>query len=400
MTASGEWGRISEDGTAYVKTGDGERIVGSWHAGSADEGLAFFTRKYDDLAAEIAILEGRIGSPAADAKAVAAAARKVRTGLASAAVIGDLELLDTRLQRVLDRAEAKRAAHAEERAAAAEKATEAKRTLVEEAERLAARDDWRATGERFRALVEEWKGIHGVDRRTDSELWERLSTARRDFDKRRRTHFADVERERGLVAEHKERLIAEADKLADSTEWTSTARRFKDLMAEWKAAGRAGREVEEALWVRFKAAQDAFFARRSEAFAARDQEYRGNVEAKEALLTEAERLDPRHDPEAARKRLRSIHERWEAVGRVPREQTHALEERLAAVEQRVRDAASTTRRVAVSESPLVVRLRESVEKLEGRLRRAHEAGDARLAAETEQSLATQREWLARAEQSD
>jgi hypothetical protein len=130
----------------------------------------------------------------------------------------------------------------------------------------------------------------------------------------------------------------------------------------------------------------------------RDAELRGNAEAKEALLAEAERIDPAHDLDAARKRLRSIHDRWEKIGKVPREDMGQLEDRLAAVEQRVRDAGgSGTRHIVETESPLVVRLRESVAKLEARLARAQAAGDQKLEAETAQSLATQREWLAQAE---
>jgi hypothetical protein len=170
-------------------------------------------------------------------------------------------------------------------------------------------------------------------------------------------------------------------------------------MAEWKAAGRAGRDVDDTLWARFKAAQDAFFARRSEALSARDAELSGNLAAKEALLAEAEALDAGRDLDGARKRLRTIHDKWEKVGRVPRESMGALEQRLAAVEQKVREAGTTSRHVVVTESPLVVRLRESVTKLESRLARARAAGDDKLATETEQALTTQREWLAQAEQS-
>jgi hypothetical protein len=208
-----------------------------------------------------------------------------------------------------------------------------------------------------------------------------------------------METQRHAAAEKKEQLAAEAEKLADSTEWTPTARRFKDLMAQWKAAGRAGREVDDALWTRFKAAQDTFFTHRSEALSVRDNEYAANLAAKQALLEEAERLDASSDLDGARKRLRVIHERWDKVGKVPRESMGVLEDRLAAVEQRVRDAGVSTRRVTTTESPLVIRLRESVQKLEGRLERARAAGDEGLAAETEASLSTQREWLAQAERS-
>jgi len=392
------WGRIDDDGTVYVRTASGERPIGSWQAGTPEEGLAYYQRRYEDLAAEVAVLEARAGT--ADPKQVAAAVAKLRAGLPAASALGDLDALDTRLIAVEQVLERRAAERAEQRVAAAAAAADAKRALVAEAQRLSTSEDWRATGDRFRAIVDEWKAIRGVDRKTDSELWEQLSTARREFDRRRRTHFAEMEKGREAAAEAKRRLVGEATKLTDSTEWAPTARRFKDLMTEWKQAGRASREVDDALWSEFKAAQDTFFARRAESLSARDAELRGNAEAKEALLVEAEQLDPTSDLEGARKRLRSIHDRWEKIGRVPRESMGMLEDRLAAVERKVRDAGATGRVVTVTESPLIIRLRESVTKLEARLDRARAAGDDKLLAETEASLATQREWLAQAERSE
>jgi hypothetical protein len=392
-----DWGRIAEDGTVYVRTTEGERAVGSWQAGTVEEGLAFYTRRYDDLAAEVSVLEARITTPSVDPRTVAAAIAKLKESLPTASVVGDLADLDRRLDGVLAKVQERRAAIAESRAAAAGAAADRKRGLVDEAQRLSTSTDWRATGDRYRAIVDEWKTIRGVDRKTDSELWEQLSAARREFDKRRRTHFADLDKQRTQSAERKEQLATEAEKLAESDDWAATARRFRDLMTEWKSAGRAGREVDDALWARFKTSQDAFFTRRGEALSARDAEYAGNLAEKEALASEAERLDPTSDLEGARRRLRTIHDKWEKVGRVPHESVHALEQRLAAVEQRIRDAGVTGRVVTVTESPLVIRLRESVTKLERRLERARAAGDDTLATETEEALTTQREWLAQAE---
>jgi hypothetical protein len=230
-------------------------------------------------------------------------------------------------------------------------------------------------------------------------LWDQLSAARREFDKHRRSHFAELDKQRTRAAEQKDQLATEAEKLADSDDWAETARRFRDLMTDWKTAGRAGRDADDSLWARFKTAQDRFFARRTEALSARDDEYSTDLAAKQALVDEAERLDPSSDLEGARRRLRAIHDKWEKVGRVPRESMQALEGRLAAVEQRVRDSAETARVVTVSESPLVIRLRESVTKLERRLVRARTTGDDKLAAETEEALTTQRAWLEQAEQS-
>ena len=391
------WGRIDTDGTVYVRTADGERAIGSWQAGTPEEGIAYYQRRYDDLAAEVAVLEARAGS--ADPKQVGAAIAKLKAALPEANALGDLDALDKRLDAVSEVLERRFAERAEQRAAAAAASADAKRALVEEAERLADSVDWRPTGDRFRAIVEEWKAIRGVDRKTDSELWERFSTARREFDRRRRAHFADLEKTREAAAATKQKLVAEAQKLVDSTEWTPTARRFRDLMTEWKAAGRATREVDDELWAKFKEAQDTFFARRSETLSARDAEMRANAEAKAALLAEAEQLDPSSDLEGARKRLRSIHDRWEKIGKVPREDMGSFEDRLAAVERKVRDAGETgrARTLTVTESPLVIRLRESVQKLEARLERARAAGDQKLVAETEAALSTQQGWLAQAQ---
>src|SRR5437763_6134874 len=175
----GAWGRIDADGTVYVRTSAGERAIGSWQAGTPEEGLAYYRRRYDDLAAEVAVLEARVST--ADPRQVAAAATKLRRSLPEASALGDLDDLDPRLAGVLDKVELRFAERAEQRQAAAAAAADAKRVLVAEAERLATSEDWRVTGDRFRAIVEEWKAIRGVDRKTDTELWEQLSTARREF---------------------------------------------------------------------------------------------------------------------------------------------------------------------------------------------------------------------------
>jgi Domain of Unknown Function (DUF349) len=395
---STEWGRIDEAGTVYVRTAEGEREIGSWHAGTPEDGIEFYARRFTELAAEVTLLEGRAKSDASDPTAVSDAARKLREVIPSAAALGDLDTLLLRLAAVQVMIDARLAAKKAERVAASNAAADRKRELVAEAEKLSASGSWKATGERYRAIVEEWKAIRGVDRKTDTALWEKFSQARRQFDARRRAHFSEVDQQRGVVAETKTKLAVEAEKISTSTEWTSTARRFRDLMTEWKAAGRASREVDDELWTRFKTAQDVFFSKRSEAFSARDSELGANLEAKRALIAEAEALTSA-DPDGARKKLKSIHDRWEKIGHVPREAKDQIENRLAEIESKLRDVSSTSRKLTVTESPLVIRLRESVGKLEARLVRAQAAGDAKLIAETEESLATQRQWLTQAESS-
>ncbi|HWO61049.1 MAG TPA: DUF349 domain-containing protein, partial [Umezawaea sp.] len=295
------WGRVDADGTVYVKTADGERVVGSWQAGEPEEGLAHFARRFDDLRTEVELLVARLSSGAGDPKHALTSAKHVRDTLKDAAVVGDLEALAKRVDHVLAKAEEglEKAKTAKE--AARTQSVARKQELVEEAETLANEStQWKTTGDRLRQILDEWKTIRGVDRKTDEQLWRRFSKARDAFNRRRGSHFADLDRQRGVAKNRKQELVEEAEKLIQSDDWGPTAGRYKDLMVEWKAAGRAPKEADDVLWQRFRAAQDAFFARRSEAFNERDAEFGTNAQLKEALLAEAEAIDPSGDLEAAR----------------------------------------------------------------------------------------------------
>ena len=109
-------------------------------------------------------------------------------------------------------------------------------------------------------------------------------------------------------------------------------------MTQWKAAGRAQRDAEDELWARFRGAQDVFFQARSAVFDERDAGERENQKLKEALLVEAETLLPVTDLKAAKATCRSVAERWEEIGHVPRDARPKLEGRLHTVERTIREA--------------------------------------------------------------
>ncbi len=391
--AANEYGRVDADGNVYVRAGEAERLVGSWLAGAPEEGLAYFGRRYEDLAAEVDILERRV---AADPSRAAASASRLRADLAGAAVVGDLAALDARLAAIVDSAATRQSEVAEQRAAARAEAIAVKEDLVAEAERLAESNEWRHAEEHMRQLVERWKGLARLDRKTDDALWSRLAAARSTIQRRRRVHFAELEEKRKASQVRKTELVREAEELAASTSWGPTSARFRDLMTEWKAAGGAPKAAEAELWSRFRAAQDTFFAARAASRAERDKEVRSGLDAREALLNEAEALDASSGAVGARKRLRDIQRRWDALPSVPRDTAGQLERRLAAVEERVRDAESARFRPDPSDNPLVVRLNESIAKLERRIARAEQAGDTKAAAEARSALEAQRGWLAQA----
>ncbi|WP_019853506.1 DUF349 domain-containing protein [Actinopolyspora mortivallis] len=393
------WGRIDSEGQVYVHTSAGDRFVGAWQAGEPQEGLAHFARRFDDLRTEVELLETRISTGAGDPKQALSNARHLRDGLPEASVVGDVDALAARLDHVVARAEDAVERARQEREKARADAVARKEALVAEAEQIGAEStSWKAAGDRLRAILDEWKTIKGVDRKTDDALWKRFTKARDAFNRRRGSHFAELDRQRNAAKERKQELVAEAESLTESTDWGPTAERYKQLMAEWKSVGRAPKDSDEALWKRFRAAQDRFFGRRAEAFAERDAEFAENARLKEELLAEAERIDPSVDLNAAQAQLQRVQQRWNEIGKVPRERIKELEGRLRAVNERVREAANTEwRRTDPEAQARVEQFRERVEQYEQQAQKARSAGDRKRAEQYEQQARQWREWLNAAE---
>jgi hypothetical protein len=385
------FGRVDPDGTVWLVTAAGERIIGSWQAGDPEAAFAHFGRRYDDLSTEVDLLERRLTAGTGDARKIKATAASLAEGLATAAVLGDVDALAARLTAIREHADetaqAEKARRDEHRAAQIAR----KEALAAEAEDLATNAvQWKAAGDRLRAILEEWRTIAGVDRKTDDALWKRFSAARETFNRRRGAHFAELDRDRVGARQAKEELCVRAEELAGSTDWAATAAAFRDLLAEWKAAGRASKEADDALWQRFKAAQDAFFSARNAVTAERDAELRANAAAKQQLLAQAEKIDTA-DRNAARATLRSIADKWEAIGKVPRERSAELERRLRAVEKRVHDAADSRWSDPQAEAR-AEQFRARAEQFERQAQKAQAAGRAADAEAAQASAAQWRQW--------
>ncbi|MFC8131892.1 DUF349 domain-containing protein [Streptomyces sp. NPDC057302] len=379
--SSDPWGRVDETGTVYVRKADGtEREVGSWKAGSPDEALAYFERKYDGLVVEIGLLERRVKTTDLSAKDAMTAIDHLRTQVDEAHAVGDLDALSTRLDKLVETVDARREERKVQKAKQSDEARHSKEALVVEAEELAQSEQWRAAGERLRALVDTWKGLPRLDRKSDDELWHRFSHARSAFSKRRKAHFASLDAQREEARKTKEKLVGEAEALSGSADWGPTAARYRDLMTEWKAAGRAQREHEDDLWNRFRGAQDVFFAARSSVFAERDAEQTENLKLKEELAEEAEKLVPVKDLKSARAAFRALNERWEAIGHVPRDARPKVEARMHAVERALQDTEEAEWRRTNPEARaraegLTGQLQAAVDKLVEQIDKARTAGN-------------------------
>ncbi len=399
-SAPGEkaWGRVAEDGTVYVRTADGERSVGSYEAGTPDEALAFFTKRFEELEGKVRLLEQRVTSGRLAPEEAASSVKALREQVVEAHAVGDLVSLAARLDALAPVIAVQRSARREERAQKTAESKADKEKIVTEAERLAEGTDWRNGANRLRELLATWKELPRLDRATDDALWRRFSTARTTYTRHRKAHFSEEHEKRDGARVVKERLATEAEALSTSTEWGPTAGKYRDLMRDWKAAGPAPRDVDDRLWQRFRGAQDAFFGARDAANAALDEEFAGNAEVKEQILTEAETLVPVNDLEATKKTFRDLADRWDAAGKVPRERMKDLEGRMRKVEQAIREiedaqwSRSDPEKSARADD-MIGKLEAGIADTQAKLDKAAAAGDARRAKDLESELTSKQAFL-------
>ncbi|PWC04051.1 DUF349 domain-containing protein [Agromyces badenianii] len=397
------WGRVDETGTVFVRTSDGERAVGQYPDGSAEEALAYFERKYADLAGQVGLLEQRVrrGAPAAD---VAKAVATLRSSVSSANAVGDLDSLARRLEALSGTTkELTEQQQAESKAAVAEAIAE-RTAIVEAAEALAAGDpaktQWKQATAELDELFARWQR-HQQDgprlpKNEANELWKRFRAARSTIETHRKAFFAELDAAHRDVRARKQALIERAEALAPRG--ADAVGDYRNLLDEWKLAGRAGKKLDDALWAKFKAAGDVLFNAKAEVDAIEDESYRANLDEKLELLTEAETLLSEKDPKQARAGLNKIQRKWDEIGKVPRDQVRVVEDRLRKVENHVKSLEEERwqredpEKKARSEG-MLGQLHDAIEKLEAELAAAEAAGDEQAAASAREALEARRAWL-------
>ncbi len=404
-----KFGRVDENGTVFVRTNDGEKMVGSYPGKTAEEALAYFVRKFEIVASEVALLAARIISGAMVPEDAHDAVRKLRNQVEHLNGVGNLEALKSSLEQIpplIDEHrpayEAKKAAEVEAKAAKRAATVAAKEALVAEAESLSESTSWKATGERLRVLLEEWKKAPRLDKKSDGDLWKRFSSARNKFDKRRRTHFASLTAQQNEVKSTKEKIVIEAEALATSTDWVATARRYKSLMDEWKATGRGKKNDDTKLWNRFKAAQDSFFAAKNADLEKRGESMAANLEKREAIVVEIEALLPITNLDDTRRKFRDLRTKLSKIGMIDKKKRAVLDKRVDIVEMTIKEAEQEQWRrsdpgARARANDVVNQLMTAVSDYEAKAARAEASGDTKKAAELREAAAARRMWLSEAQ---
>ncbi len=400
-----KFARVTEDGHVFVIVDGQEFPVGQYPDATKEEALAYFVRKHDDVVSQVMLLEQRIvaKAPAGDMNK---AAEHLSALVAERLMVGDIAALESRLENVklaISNLHNEERKNLEERRA---KELESREAIVSEAEEIAGKDPsqmmWKNASARMTELFDAWKtaqksGLR-LGKATEDELWKRFRGARTTFDRHRRAYFSQLDADNTAAKEKKESLIARAEALQNSTDWAATATEYRKLMDEWKQSKRASRKDDDALWSRFRAAQDVFFEARQAANKAVEAEFEGNLKVKEALLEEARAILPVKNLNEAKKKLDSVRERWEAAGKVPRKDIQRIEAGLRQVEDEIKGVEddqwrrSNPEKKARSNS-MLSQLEDAIADLEDDLQKAKAQGNEKKIKQAEEALAARRSWL-------
>jgi hypothetical protein len=404
-----KFGRVGEDGTVYVITPTGDRAVGSYPGKSPEEALAYFVKKFEMAASEVALLAARIRSGAMVPSDAHGAVNKLRTQISDLNGVGDLANLAASLEKIPSLItehegayQARKAAQSAEKEARKNEAAAVKEKIVAEAETLIDSVAWKVTTARLKVLLEEWKKAPRLDKKIDAALWKRFSSSRNKFDKRRRTHFASLDTEHKKVASTKEVIVKEAEALANSKDWLGTANKYKSLMDQWKASGRGKKSTDTALWTRFKSAQDTFFTAKNADMAKRKGSMVENLAKREAMIVEFEALLPITDFKSAKKTFYDLMGKWQKIGMTDRKKRSAFDARIKKVEDEISDLERNHQRKSdpsakAQANKVVQGLAEAIENYEKQAAKAEAAGQTAKAMVAREAAAARRAWLEQAE---
>jgi hypothetical protein len=207
-------------------------------------------------------------------------------------------------------------------------------TSLKEDELAGKQTDLEATARALRELHAEWQKVAEGPRQNAQRLWERFRSATDVIRSRCEPYFAKRREERQTASARREAIVAEAESLATSTDWTRTAARIQELQKEWQALGRPAGEKDRELFQRFRTASNTFFARRREDLTDRKKVWAENLAAKEALCARAEELAASTDWDQAAAEMKKLQAQWKTIGPVRKNKSDAIWTRFRAAADR------------------------------------------------------------------
>lgn len=401
--ATSKFGRVDDENNVYVLELGNERRVGQYPGVTKEEALAYYERKFADLEALVRLLEQRVKNKI-DAAGLKKQASKLEIDLKEPAAVGDLAELRNRVAAVAPQVEALSAEKFEANKEAVAEAMAKRADIVARVEKITGQDpakiQWKKSSEELTKLFEEWQAVQKSGARVPKAeadvLWKRFSTARTKFESAKRAYFATLDATNKAAKAKKNEIVAAAEALA--AKGSDSTVEYRKLLDAWKAAPRTPGKSDDALWLRFKAAGDTIYSARQVTAAVENEEYSANLAKKLELLKEAASIDPQKDLAEAKKQLRSIQQRWEKAGRVPKEKLRETDDKLKAIEAKVakveQDHWRKTDPATIDRTNSVLdQLQDSIDKLEKQIAAATAAKNTKQVAELTDALKARQAWF-------
>lgn len=405
LTEAQRFAEISDEGVVTLLDGDEKVEVGQVPEASKDDALAYFVRKYDDVMTQLQLLKQRLETGAANRELEKTLAQ-IDEVIAQRQMVGNMTKLREQSKTLRNQLVERHAQQQAQREKALAEQQSAREEIVARAEEISAQDpnktQWKQSTAKMRELFDHWRAVQKagprLPRAAEDALWQRFRSARNAFEKNRRAFFSQLDTRNAEVKKVKEDLIARAEALQNSTDWGPTTLKYRDLMNQWKESPRASRKDDDALWARFRGAQDVFFNARDAANAEVDRAYEANLAAKEQILQEAQQHLPFKNIDSARSIMKDIRARWEAAGRVPRKDMSRMETGIGKFERALTELEEDHWRRSDPETKArtnsaQTQLEDAIEQLETDLAQAEEAGDQQKIAAATEALEARRQWL-------
>ena len=185
------------------------------------------------------------------------------------------------------------------------------------------RSEWDKASDELIEIQKVWKTIGFAPKRDNTRIYERFRAACDKFFEGKRDFFLQVKDQMENNLQAKIALCIAAEALAESDDWKKSTDELIALQKEWKGIGAVSRKQSDAVWKRFRAACDKFFARKSEHYAGLEGKYTDNLNAKKALIEEIRAYTP-EEGTSALDALKEFQRRWGEIGFVPVKEKDAL----------------------------------------------------------------------------
>ncbi|MCF8275677.1 MAG: DUF349 domain-containing protein [Flavobacteriales bacterium] len=183
---------------------------------------------------------------------------------------------------------------------------------------------WNKLTEEVNKLREDWKLIGQVERKHHHAVWEEFKEALDKFFEKKKGLLGEAREGFKENKEAKEKLIARAEQLKDSTEWREAGDKFKRLQNDWKRVGSAGPRDENKLWSKFRGVCDEFFNRKKEWFDSKDDREAACLKSKEELLAKMANTKLEGSKEEGLEAIKLLAAEWAAIDHVPKKDVNRI----------------------------------------------------------------------------